>query len=141
PRVERHVHAGMEDRAPRTRQLAAVAGGEGGARSSEDRDLRGQRGRLDGELAAPDQGLEVAARQRVASRMWHLEADPGQPPVVLDHAANHATLQEDGRYACELRIESVHRPALRNTTPAGRAPAAWAPRGECPARMLVDGAS
>jgi hypothetical protein len=39
----------------------------------------------------------------------HLEAHAGQPAVLLDHAAEHAILEEDSRYACELGIESVHR--------------------------------
>jgi hypothetical protein len=109
PLVERAVHVGVEDQPPRARQLVAVAGRERRSRAAEDRDVCGQRRRIDVELVALDQVLEVGARQRVALRVRHVKADAGQPAMVLDHTADDAVVQDDGRHACELGIESVHR--------------------------------
>ena len=108
-RVERLVDPGMEDRAPRPRQLGGIAGRQRAARPAEDHDVVGQRLGIDAELAAVDQALQVGARQRVAPGVRHLEPDPGQLAVLLDHAANDAVLQEDRRHAREVGVELVHR--------------------------------
>ena len=98
-RVERLVHARVEDGAPQRGQRGLVTAQHGGAIRGDQHDALGHERRIDIGLG----GLrERLAREGETRRVRHLEADAGDLAVRLDDAAERPLLDHDDALAREL---------------------------------------